>query len=471
MKKLTLDKNKKMLYIVSIMCVLLFTLTSCGDKPIQAPVYDDEVEPADEVQYFAIVSNVDAVNNKIKLRSVGYTSEIELKYTGGSDVRDKYGDLLPMADVELGSVVDVVYDAGRSKLLSLHLSDSDMLEKKEGVSGAEIDYLEKTVKIDGTTYKMSKNVSAFSENMEIGLDEICSEDQLSIWIYNNVVCSFNVELGHGYVKLVDYASYIGGMVEIGYDVIVPVTDNMLLTVREGTYTLRIAKGGDSGTKNVTVERNKEQTVSLADIAIPPKEMGSILFNVTPSDAAVYVDKIRVNTEGAVSLVYGKHRLDIVKDGYETISGTITVKAPYKVKNYALLEIGTTTESSTSSSSSTTTTAATTTTTNTGTTEKTTETTEASKSTESSDDSNDTTNEGSKTSNKVTVSAPLGASVYLDGEYLGVAPISFTKVTGSHMITLSQTGYLSKSYTVTFTDDGKDETLSYDELVSISSLLE
>ena len=80
-------------------------------------------------------------------------------------------------------------------------------------------------------------------------------------------------------------------------------------------------------------------------------MGSILFHVTPSDAAVYVDRVRVNTEGAVSLVYGKHRLDIVKDGYDTLSGTITVKAPYKVKNYTLTETGATTESGKTGSSS------------------------------------------------------------------------------------------------------------------------
>ena len=79
--------------------------------------------------------------------------------------------------------------------------------------------------------------------------------------------------------------------------------------------------------------------------------------------------------------------------------------------------------------------------------------------------------GSKTGNKVTVASPLGASVYFDGEYIGIAPISFTKVTGSHIITLSQTGYLSKSYTVTFTDDGNDQTLNYDELISITSLIE
>ncbi len=462
MDKICKFKQYRSAALSVLFLLMVLTLTACGNKPVKPPVYDDSVDPEDKMEIFAIVSNIDEVNGKIKLRSVGYTSEVTLVFNGGADVKDKYGELLPMSEVLLGSVVDAVYDANRNKLLSLKISDSEALEKKEKVSAADIDYLEKTVKIDGKQYKMSNNVCAFSDNKEIGLDEICSEDQLSVWIYNNIVCSFNVELGHGYVKLVDYASYIGGMVEIGYDVIVPVTEDMLLTVREGTYTLRISKGGDSGTKEVKVEKNKEQVVSLADIAIEPKQTGSVLFNVKPSDAAVYVDRIRVNTEGAVELIYGKHRIDIIKDGYDRLSGTLTVKEPYKVKDYTLTEKDTAKESSTETKK---TTAAATVAKNA--TEKTTE----AATTEDKNTKDVNTSSGEKTNNKVTITAPAGASIYFDGEYLGIAPISFKKVTGSHIITLSQTGYLSKSYTVTFADDGEDKNLTYDALVSLTSLIE
>ena len=401
MDKICKFKQYRSAALSVLFLLMVLTLTACGNKPVKPPVYDDSVDPEDKMEIFAIVSNIDEVNGKIKLRSVGYTSEVTLVFNGGADVKDKYGELLPMSEVLLGSVVDAVYDANRNKLLSLKISDSEALEKKEKVSAADIDYLEKTVKIDGKQYKMSNNVCAFSDNKEIGLDEICSEDQLSVWIYNNIVCSFNVELGHGYVKLVDYASYIGGMVEIGYDVIVPVTEDMLLTVREGTYTLRISKGGDSGTKEVKVEKNKEQVVSLADIAIEPKQTGSVLFNVKPSDAAVYVDRIRVNTEGAVELIYGKHRIDIIKDGYDRLSGTLTVKEPYKVKDYTLTEKDTAKESSTETKK---TTAAATVAKNT--TEKTTE----AATTEDKNTKDVNTSSGEKTNNKVTITAPAGASV-------------------------------------------------------------
>lgn len=469
--------SKKYLFLfLFILCTACLT-ASCG-REIVVPTYDEEVEPADEVSMFAIVSNLDEVNQKITLRAVSYTTEISLNFNGGADVRDKYGDILSMSQVELGSVVDVVYDANRDKLLSLHMSTNDKVQRLQEISGAVIDYAEQTIRIDGKLYPMSKNITAFSNNSEIGLDEICSEDQLTIWMYNDIVCSLYVELGHGYVKLSDYAYYIGGMVEIGYDVIVPVTEDMILTVREGEYTLRIAKGSDVGTKTVKVVRNQEIDVSLADLIVEPKQMGSILFKVEPADAAVYIDGRRVNTEGAVDVVYGRHKIDIMADGYQSYSAIFNVDFAYTVKEYALTATGQTTGSSSTTQG------------NTSTSNKTTEKGKNKTTTEKSSDKNGTTEKattekattedpnvkdvstttGTKTNNKVVLSTPIGASVYFDGEYLGIAPISFTKVTGSHIITFSKLGYLSKSYTVTFTDDGKDVPLKYDELVSISSLI-
>ena len=141
--------------------------------------------------------------------------------------------------------------------------------------------------------------------------------------------------------------------------------------------------------------------------------------------------------------------------------------------YTLVETGSTTESTTAKSDKTTKTTESKTTSTESSTASTTEAT--TESTSSSSDSSDvkdvTAATGVKTSNKVTITAPDGASVYFDGEYIGIAPMSFTKVTGTHIITLSKTGYLSKSYTVTFTDDGEDKRLTYSELVSLSSLIE
>ncbi len=481
MKIQKINPNNYIMKICMLLIMILLpvtVMTGC-DNSVQAPTYDDTVDPVDEEELFGVVTGLDEVNGEIVIRTLGYNTEHVLSFTGAADVQNRYGDLMLMSDVELGSVVEVSYDGNRDKLLSLHMTDEESISKVEEVSGAIFDFVENTVRINGKTYRMSDDVMAFSDNVQIAINEICSEDQLTVWMYNDKICSIYVELGHGYVRLSDYAGYIGGMVEIGYDVIVPVTENMLLTVREGTYELRITRDDYVGTKKVEVIKNQEVDISLADIAIEPKQMGSVMFDISPADAKVYIDGKRVNTEGAIDLPYGKHIIYMVKNGYDSFSATFTVNEPYKIREYALekSDEDSTKKNATTESGKTTENTTKGTTENGSTTEQsteagsTTESTTEKGTTEDSGVKDVSTTTGKKTSNKVVLSAPIGASVYFDGEYLGIAPISFTKVTGSHIITFSQTGYLSKSYTVNFTDDGKDVTLSYDKLVSISSLID
>lgn len=104
--------KKKRILIKYVRLLLLFMCTcflsaGCGKK-IAAPVYDDEVEPVNEITMFAIITNLDEVNEKITLRAVNYTTEVTLSYNGGADVKDKYGSIVSMTQIELGSVVDIV---------------------------------------------------------------------------------------------------------------------------------------------------------------------------------------------------------------------------------------------------------------------------------------------------------------------------------------------------------------------------
>lgn len=452
------DLYKSILKKISCLGVFLwlsFFVIGCG-KEVKAPVYDDTIMPVKEVSVFAIVSGIDEVNGKLTFRAVDFETEIELIYTGGVDITDKYGDLLTVSQVELGSIVDIVYDANRDKLLSMQISDHEKVQKMEGVSGAKVDNLAQTIEMNGLVYPMDHFVSAYSDNRKIEVNEICTEDQITVWLYNDIVYSIYVELGHGYVRLSDYSSYIGGMVEIGYDVIVPVTEDMLLTVREGEYTLRIEKGDNVGTKKVKVIKNQEINLSLADIAIMPEEVGSVHFKITPANAFVYIDGKRVNPEGAIDLNYGKHRIQIMAEGYQSYSASFNVNYAYKIKEYTLKPEEEKKDKEESKKPN----------------QSTSESDDKLENQKEEEEIKDVTKaDGKKTSNKVTISTPEGASVYFDGEYMGILPISFTKVTGSHIITFSKKGYLSKSYTVNFTDDGKDINLKYDDLISISSLVQ
>ena len=99
--------------------------------------------------------------------------------------------------------------------------------------------------------------------------------------------------------------------------------------------------------------------------------------------------------------------------------------------------------------------------------KATESTKAPSATASANSSNTVTRQ-IDSDHTISVSSPVGVEVYLDNVFKGVTPCSFTKVIGTQTITLSDSGYVTKSYTVDILDDGKDTKLSFADLVEVES---
>lgn len=85
--------------------------------------------------------------------------------------------------------------------------------------------------------------------------------------------------------------------------------------------------------------------------------------------------------------------------------------------------------------------------------------------DSSSDSSSSSSEGNVISQnrKLYVESPVGAEVYLDGNYIGIAPAACNKPVGTHIIVIYKNGYMPKSYTVDIADDKNDVTFSFSEL--------
>ena len=67
--------------------------------------------------------------------------------------------------------------------------------------------------------------------------------------------------------------------------------------------------------------------------------------------------------------------------------------------------------------------------------------------------------------KVNIEAPEDVEVYLNGNYIGISPVSFKKEKGNHVITLRKTGHEIRSYTISVDDEEKDISYSFADLVA------
>lgn len=440
--------RKNILFIV--LAALLVMCAGCSENK-SVKVYENTEETVvthDERTMTAVVTNIDLEHSIIGFMDCATGGNNSLIYHGGVTVSNLYGTEIGISGLSCGMVVEADYYADTGKLVSIAVSDAATVLR--GINKFSVDLNRQKAVYKGTSCDMYSYATAFDGNKAIDVMEVHTEDQVTLYLFGGKLVSVVLELGHGYVRLDNQDSYIGGMVEVGYDVIVPVTDDMLLTVREGDYTLRINKNGYSGTKEVKVIKGQETKVSLGDIAVPT---GTATFDVTPEDAVVYVSGKKIDGKVYTNL-YGSYGIKVEADGYKSFNGSFKIDDSVKTFTIQLKKLeddekdddATTTDSETGTNTS------------------------------SLDNAHSTTGEvqateNNKKGNVITVKAPTGADVYFDGDYVGTVPVSIPKETGTHTITLYQTGCLIKSYTIQPKDDGKDDEYSFAALTSLPDLIE
>lgn len=413
----------------------------------------------------AIVIRYDTEEKTISLRNLETGRQYTLAYDGTTRLFDKNGQALTMAQVKAGEIVDVTFRYRSKTLVSLAQSSDAFI--KEGQTDYALSATGRSMTVNGVQYRLADDLAVLSDGELIELMDLNSVDVLTLRGFDYEIHSISVDRGHGYLRLKNDESFIGGWIEVGSEVIVPITKNMLLTVPEGSYEVSVSGEAGHGTLPVAIYKNQEQTLDVGDFAVEVKD-GKVYFDITPAGATVYVDSEKVDISEAVTLSYGVHFLMIRADGYETMVKYLSVGQESASLSIALEKATSDSENKDSDDQS-----------------------SGNLSQENGTSGNGSsgngagggsTNSGADTNNGgqasepevvtaidgtmfyVSVTAPVDAEVYVDGIYVGIAPVRFKKVPGSHEITLRRNGYQTRGYTIQLDDEKKDVTYSFSELL-------
>ena len=359
--------------------------------------------------------------------------ELERRYTlsldGTTRIYDKYGGSLTLEQIKTGDIVDITFLKSKKHLTTMQLSPQAWTY--EDVERFEIDPVRSEVTIGSQTYKLTSITQYLSGSRNIESMDLNLSDVLTFMGIGSQVLTVRVEKGHGYLRLRNDESFVGGWIEVGQTLIQRITEDMLLLVPEGSYEVNITNKGGGGVKSVIINRNAETVLDIGDLEIPEPEYGMVLFSMSPSSAELYIDGSQVDPSGPVNLEYGLHQIIARATGYKSITQYIRVAKESDGFNVVLEANGTETETV---------------------------------QTPKPADNQTTTTDYYK----IYIDAPEGVEVYLDGNYKGISPCSFAKAAGTHVITLRKTGYVTRSYTITVDSEQKDISYSFADLAESSS---
>jgi len=415
----------------------------------------------------AIIKAINRDTQSITFQNMESGKDYTLTYDETTTFQDKYGEALADTQVNCGDVADVTFMKTAKTLTTLKMSST--VWSYTEVTNFSIPSGGKSMYIGDTIYKLEDDYVVASNDKLIELMDINEKDMLTVYGIDQKIYSIVIEKGHGYVSLTNDSDFIGGFIEIGQSIIKPIKEGMLLVVPEGTYDVLITKDGSNGTMPLTVGRDEEVELDLNNIEIAATQYGTLTFTLTPANTELYFDNVLVEPGSQITEAYGLHQLVASADGYDTSTLYVNVgqaSANLIVTLTASTDASTDTTKTTDTTDATDTTSDTTDATDSATASSNTGSTTGTDSTAT--DTADTTNTTSANISDylVYIETPIGAEVYLDGNYLGIAPISFDKSTGNHVITLRKTGYQTRSYTIDVDSTAKDSSYSFADLTTI-----
>ena len=336
-----------------------------------------------------------------------------LDVVGTSTFADKYGEPMTLSQFRPGDVVEVTYIKDIMRLNSMEQASQCFIVQE--VEKYALNWDRQEVAIGKSHYRLPEDVLLFSEDKQIAAMDLNEVDVLSFQGMGSSIYSIVVEKGHGYLRLDNDADFIGGFIEVGQSKITKITEDMLLTVPEGEYQVTISHNGGGGVKQVIIGRNQEVTLDIGDLEVVQTQYGNVLFSTDIEEVSIYVDGRLISRAMPISLQYGIHQVIAKAEEYETFTGYFKVSKATQNVDLTL-------------------------------------------------EKKEKEIEKETKEYKVHIDKPEGTEVYLDGNYIGIAPVSFKKESGSHTITLRKNGYETRSYTINVDKEKKDSIFTFGDLV-------
>ncbi len=457
---------KRIMYFLLALC-LMAGLAGCSDggkdknklisgnsiTPMPETTKEETVSESDGTsESKAVLIDLDADKMQIIIKDIYSGNNYVLSYNGGTDVRNVYDEIISMAQLSEGEIVDVTFDEEKKKAKKVYVSKD--VFRSSNISGFKAVKAKTSITFGSASYMYTDTLVVISDGKILDPTEVMSRDVVTVRGIDNKIYSVSVDKGHGYLTFTGAEEFVGGMVEIGRSFLYTVSSDMMIVVPEGEYTVVMSNKGMEAKKTVYITKDMTVTMDFSEYQLPAGKIGTVEFQILPKGTDLFIEGNKTDYSKPVVLDFGTYIINLLSDDYETYTTKITVNSTYRIETFDLKKIyadntgggsGTTetTSSKETSSSTATTTTATVATTTQKPTSSTSETTAA-----------------TSGAIKVTISEPAGAGVYVNNVYMGTAPLTINKDAGEYVITFKREGYITKSYIVDVDSSEGEQTLAF-----------
>lgn len=420
-----------------------------------------------ETETLAVVLEVDTEVKMITVYDVKEEEQRKLVYTGATTFYDGFGIQLTAAQLEPGSLFRFTINR-KEEWISTANEAVDRREKPQNTEVWEksgVDYLNiehDRISFRGQNYRYTEGLCVMSNGQKITLEDIQpTVDIVTVRGVGQTIYEIVVTKGHGYITLKNHGDFIGGVITIGSTRVDSIYENSKYLVREGTYFVSVECGEYAGAEDIVVARDATAVFDVFEYGSGPIKKGWLTISVEPLGADLYIDGVKTAYTDGIELEYGTYRFEIAEGGYTSYQATVLIDQPKQSLSVYLIEqntggaIGDGEDTTTDPKEQTGNSPGNATSDNKEDDEK--------NGTTGGDDVSDSMTSVTVTglgyelelNNAIYILGPSGADIYLDGTYLGKAPMDFEKIIGVYVLKVVRPDGREKEFNMAETDDGQD----------------
>lgn len=288
-----------------------------------------------------LVTSVEPEFQRIEAYEPATDRSLTFSYTGVTDIRNRFDEVVAAAQIEAGAIARVSYDAEDNRLYALKLVDADWYYQEQ--SRVEIRIDKQMLTVAGNNYRLGNNVVVIEDGKEISLLSLAPVDVLTLKGMGDRVFQIERVKGHGTLRLKSAEAFVGGIFYIDGKAAEEVISGMQMTMREGEYRLALENGTLYAESMVTIEQDRVYEWDVQEFLPPEPMFGKVEFLIEPQGAQLYIDEKECENTAFASLEYGEHTVRVYKDGYTAWNGKITVSSDELLFTVSLVPIPSPTE--------------------------------------------------------------------------------------------------------------------------------
>lgn len=319
-----------LLAAVMILTIAAFRVAADHEKPKTSGKPSNTLAPTvvpqqkETKSITAIMERVDAATKTLQVYSIEDGGVLWISYAGRTNIVDKYGLAIVAEQLSPGDILAVEYQTEDSVAVSVAISTQVWEHPYQ--TGLTVGTERQMVTAGSRNFRYSDALHIYNNGIAEELSHILEEDSVTLRGIGSEVYVIFLERGHGYLTLKEEQDYVGGSILVNNQYVSQITEDLLLTLKEGTYEVTVENDDLKATVKTTIARDQTTVLDLTEYVRVPDPVGQVAFKIQPAGAVLWINDKDTYYGEPVELDYGLYKIRVESGGYVPYEGLLRVES-------------------------------------------------------------------------------------------------------------------------------------------------